>query len=92
MTPADWPPLPGLGPEEALAMWTLYDHPLDYPDFWVVRRCFATRGSSAEAVPVFDVVPRLANSLAEARALVPYGLYRFPRQEGDDAFIVETWF
>jgi hypothetical protein len=39
----------------------------------------------------FDVVPRLASSLAEARALVPRGLYRQPRHEGDDPFIVEVW-
>ncbi len=91
MTPSDWPPLDGIdAPNDALAMWTIYDHPLDFPDAWVVRRCFVVRGGGPE--PVFDVVPRLASSLGEARSLVPRGLYCQPRYEGDDPFIVETWF
>jgi hypothetical protein len=31
------------------------------------------------------------NSLEEARAKVPEGLYRMPRQLGDDPVIVECW-
>lgn len=86
-------------------MWAIFDHPLDYPHHFVVRRCFCIPwkegmpGLCAERLheddthpPVLDVVPRLANTLDEARSLVPLGLYRQPRQEGDDPFIVETWF
>lgn len=86
MIPSDWPLLEGF--EQALAMWTIYDHPLDYPDFWVVRRWFVVSGNPE---PVADVLPRIASSLAEARSLVPKGLYRLHRQEGDDPFVVETW-
>jgi len=103
MMSADWPPLDGI--PDCLVMWTIYEHPLDFPDFWVVRRCFCVPwvegmpGVAAEPLPgtdttgpVFDVVPRLARSLAEARSFVPWGLYRQPREDGDDPVITETWF
>lgn len=80
-----WPPLEGM--ENKLAMFTIYERPLDFPDRYVVRRWFAC---APEPVP--DVVPRLAASLEHARELVPPGLYRQPRQDGDDPFILETWF
>lgn len=89
MKPEDWPPLEGI-PDNALQLWTIYDHPLDYPDFWVVRRSFGVPDEHGE--PIFDVVPRLASSLAEARSFVPWGRYRQPREEADDPFIVEVWF
>jgi hypothetical protein len=82
-------------------MWTIYDHPLDFPEAFVVRRCFvvprevpASVGlrNTGEFSPVFDVVPRLGKTLAEARSFVPRGLYRQPRAEADDPAIVETWF
>lgn len=84
-----WPPIDGI-PENVLVLWTIYDHPLDYPDFWVVRRFFGINDEHGD--PVFDVVPRLAISLAEARSFVPLGRYRQPRVEGEDPFIAETWF
>lgn len=87
MNAQDWPVLEGLDAENALTFYVIFDRPLDYPQHVVVRRQFATRGGV-----VNDVVPRLAASLEEARELVPRGLYRQPRQEGDAAFIVETWF
>ncbi len=81
----DWPAIDGMG--DALAFYVIFDRPLDFPGHVVVRRQFATRGGV-----VNDVVPRLAASVEEARQLVPPGLYRQPHQDGDDAFIVETWF
>lgn len=96
MHPSDWPALEGI-PEGALQLFVIFDRPLDFPNHYVVRRQFGVwwaegmPGTGADGVAM-DVVPRLANSLAEARALVPHGLYRQPRQEGDDPFIVECWF
>lgn len=98
MIASDWPSIPGT--EDALVMFTIYEHPLDWPRFFVVRRCFVMAPRFDEPgirngdplSPLFDVVPRLATTLAEARELVPYGLYRQPRQEGDDIPIVESWF
>ena len=85
MNAHDWPVLEEAG--DALAFFVIFERPLDYPGHFVVRRQFALRGRVG-----LDVVPRLAASLEEARQLVPPGLYRQPRQDGDDAFIVETWF
>jgi hypothetical protein len=93
MNAHDWPPLDAV-PANALAMFVVYDHPIDYPEYWVVRR-WIVAPSDDDGRPVrevMDVVPRLALSLAEARALVPRGLYRQARLEGDDPFIAETWF
>lgn len=87
MNAHDWAVLEGLGANDALAFYVIFERPLDYPNHFVVRRQFALRGEVGH-----DVVPRLASNLAEARRLVPWGLHRQPRQDGDDAFIVETWF
>lgn len=101
MKPSDWPPLDGI-PENALQLFVIFAHPLDFPNHYVVRRQFGVRW--VEGMPgtppdpddpepvVQDVMPRLAISLAEARSFVPMGLYRQPRQEGEDPFIVECWF
>lgn len=85
MNAHDWPVLEEFG--DALAFFAIFERPLDYPGHFVVRRQFALRGGVGH-----DVVPRLASSLEEARKLVPPFLHRQPRQDGDDAFIVETWF
>jgi hypothetical protein len=69
----------------ALLAWSIYDHPLDYPNSFVCRP-FATKGG---AVPL-DVVLR-ANTLAQIRAMLPYGLACFSRSPSDPAFLVETW-
>lgn len=89
MHPSDWPALDGI-PEDALQFFVIFDHPLDFPRHWVVRRQIAWPGAPNGVV--HDVVPRLANSLAEARTFVPHGLYRQPRQEGEDLAIAECWF
>jgi hypothetical protein len=69
------------------SIWTIYKNPLDYPGKFVVRRSI-TYG------------PRLilhchsctvSDTLEEARATVPRGLYPFARMDGDEAHIVETW-
>lgn len=73
--------------EGHLEMWTIYRRPRDYPIFYVVRRWIVDGPS---LVP--DQEARLAIDLDEARTLVPRGLYRQPRQTGDDPHIVETWF
>lgn len=86
MNAHDWPPLDGFTRENSLEMFTVYDRPLDYPGHYVVRRWFAQAGKLTA-----DVVPRLASSLDEARAMVPPYLHRLPRGEGDDAFVVEVW-
>ena len=74
--------------ERALEIWTIYRRPADYPIFYVVRRSFVRDGGWLEN----DPEARLAIDLDEARKLIPWGLYRMPRQEDDEPQIVETWF
>lgn len=70
-----------------MTMYAIYDRPLDFEDKWVVRRWFVMRGCDK---PVADVVPRLADVLAEARRHVPPGLVRVV-SPGDDPFLFESW-
>lgn len=71
---------------EPLYIYTVYDHPTDYPDHFVVRQF---------SIGVGAVIPRDAwqfKSLAGARQfLYDRGLVCLPRSEGDDPKIVESW-
>jgi hypothetical protein len=70
-----------------LILWTIYDHPRDWPAFFVVRRWKATGdGSPAPIDPA-----ALCLTLAQARECVPPWLYNLGRDPSDDERIVETW-
>lgn len=71
---------------DVLCLWVIFEHPVDYPDHFVVRRCFLN-GQWTRMAQFGSVV----GSLEEARAEVPRGLTRIPRAEGDEGQIVETW-
>jgi hypothetical protein len=73
--------------EDALHMWTVYDHPRDYPDHYVARR-FEVRGGVAAATNE----AYLAHQLYPLReAMLSMGLTALPRMENDDPCIIETW-
>lgn len=72
--------------EPRLPMATIYEHPADYPDHFVVR--------------IWEVGPNdmrhagvhLANTLEGARRMVPQQFdYCMPREPDDEPQIVETW-
>ena len=67
---------------DRLSLWTIYDHPRDYP------RCFVARRYELDQATA-DVLT--AGTLADLRAKLPPGLTRLERAEGDDAKIVEVW-
>lgn len=73
-------------PNGAFRSWTIYKRPLDHPTKYVVRGW--TNGADL-SVPDRDA--ELADTLNEARDLVPGGLTRIPRAWQDDPIIVETW-
>jgi hypothetical protein len=74
--------------EACMVLWTIYDHPSDYPNHFVVRR----HGIDADFnVPLVDAKCKLADSLEEARELLPPGLHCLGREPEDDPVIVETW-
>jgi hypothetical protein len=73
-----------------LPIWTVYDHPTDYPDRFVARMYVAgpidgNHGTAATTVVLFG------NTLDEVRAMLPPGVVRMDRYPGDDPKIVETW-
>lgn len=68
-----------------LNLWTIYEHPRDAPEHYVLRRW---------EIIVDQPEPREASrhaTLEEARAAVPLGLIRMARYEQDDPTIVETY-
>ena len=69
-----------------LSMWTIYNHPADYPNYFVARRWEVQAGKES---PTTDVL--LDVDLDKLRAKLPPGLYCLPRFQGDDPVIMEVW-
>jgi len=73
-------------PVTGLHMWTVYDHPLDYPDGYIARLHVIGKKSGPTNII------RTAPTLEEVRKLLPPGLIRITRSPKDEPQIVETWF
>ena len=73
--------------ENALVMWTIYDHPKDYPDAIVARR-FEVYSGAARATT--DLM-RFPSVHAARNHFARHGLTRMLRDPSDDPVIVETW-
>jgi hypothetical protein len=69
-------------------MWTVYDHPKDYPHCFVARRfdVDATGAHASDSIIIAPTLEVLRDVLAFEMNLTP--LARSPE---DDAKIVETW-
>ena len=70
-----------------MVQWTIYDHPKDYPDKFVVRQWIitpgkVTRGDVIMASPDLESIRKFLRSL---------GLQALERDLEDDPTIVETW-
>lgn len=64
-------------------IWTVYDHPSDWPDWYVARRFDGEE-------PTDDML--MNRSLAALRdSLADMGLTCLARSQEDDPVIVETW-
>jgi hypothetical protein len=73
--------------DDALYMWTVYEHPRDAPEKYVARLWRIERGKTAETDTVI-----LRDTLDEMRiVLARMNLYRLERDPLDDPVIVETW-
>jgi hypothetical protein len=68
--------------------YTIYDHPRDYPDHFVVRTWLVKPGKP-EPEPTDEV--RLTDTLEEARKHIPPQCVCFQRNEEDDPAVLETW-
>lgn len=78
-----------LAPREsnALPVYVIYRNPTDHPGKFVVRIQFASAGSiQAAAQPLV-----ICETLEEARAAIPPGLYNLGREAGDEPQIYEAW-
>lgn len=70
-----------------LMTWTIYTHPNDLPDVpYVVRGWVITDGGALDSGAI-----GFADTLDEARRIIPEGLFNMGRQDDDDPVIVETW-
>lgn len=71
----------------ALEMWTVYDHPRDFPEYFVARK-FLVEGGQPRSTPQAVVCKQLAplREWLAVRGLVPLA-----RNDGDDSVIVESW-
>jgi hypothetical protein len=74
--------------EEKLVMWTIYDHPTDFPHCFVARKF--TIGPLGEVLATSEVM--VASDIEKLRSvLIKRGLVRMTRAPDDDPKIVETW-
>jgi hypothetical protein len=81
---------------DASELWTVYDHPSDLPDWFVVRRQWIwsmvwpdgrRRGARA-----FEAEASCFHDLERARLWLAHrGLTCLTRSPGDDPVILETW-
>lgn len=68
---------------DAVSIWTVYDHPTDYPEHYVARR-FENDRATAEVMT--------SGNLSALRAeMIARGLACLARHPSDDAKIMETW-
>ncbi len=74
-------------PNEGLSMWTVYDHPTDFPHCFVARRFVSDRAGPR---PTTDVLT--APELVFLRKYFLWqGLTVLCRDPNDDPKIVEVW-
>ena len=71
---------------DGLTIWTIYDHPRDYPTKWVLRP-YRIVGGNVTIVGEAET----ADSLEAIRAKVPRWCVRLLRDPSDDPVIVERW-
>jgi hypothetical protein len=69
-----------------LEMWVVYDHPKDFPSFFVARKWTVEH----EAVRTLQLILSVNYSSIEA-TMKQFGLTRLNRSEGDDEKIKEMW-
>ncbi|MFA5922334.1 MAG: hypothetical protein WC856_13745 [Methylococcaceae bacterium] len=70
-----------------LEIWTIYDHPRDFPDSFVARKFVQDKPTDEFLV---------AGTLTEVRKILQnlsdQSLHWIPRLPDDDSCIVESWF
>ena len=72
-----------------MSIWTVYDHPLDFPHGFIARRWEIRRGAGEPAWT--EDVMRAYELEPLQEQLMDMGLSRLGRNEGDEPQIVECW-
>jgi len=73
--------------ESVLSMWTVYDHPSDFPHCYVARRHAIVQGQSVATTQVM-----VSNELRALQGMLRgMGLVKLARDPDDDPVIVEVW-
>lgn len=68
-------------------MWVVYDHPADYPDWYVARLSLVTADGVVQTAKI-----KLAEHLSSIETeLSDMGLVPIDRSPDDDPVIVRTW-
>ena len=74
---------------ELLSLWTIYDHPTDYPGHFVARRFVV--GHELDKPFATDEI-MAAERIEDLREVfLEMGLVKIEREMVDEAQIVETW-
>lgn len=73
--------------DRPLRIVVIYENPTDHPGKFVAREQWAGAG----AILVGGAPLIVADSLTEARSVVPDGMIRLPRNPEDEPQIVECW-
>lgn len=77
---------------EAIPLFVVYQHPRDYPEFFVVRKFeFVREPNPFTAMLRATDEYRLSYTLEGVRSYIPTGMICFGRGQDDDPCIVETW-
>jgi hypothetical protein len=74
-------------PDDGLPMWTVYDHPGDFPDCYVARKFMAF----AHGAVATDDIIACEDLTAIREVLAVKGLTPLMRNHDDDPKIIETW-
>lgn len=69
---------------EPLSIWTIYDHPADYPLDFVAREYHLDQATN-------NVLQCPTLELLREIMLVEFGLTCIPRSPDDDPTIIESW-
>lgn len=78
--------------DRLLELWTLYAHPRDYPDSYVVRQFVVLDDGKLWMNPARPIIEEktLEAAREKLRQLLPNGI-PIPRDTNDEPQIVETW-
>lgn len=74
-------------PSDAVELWTIYDHPSDYPSGFIARLHLVVDGTGGPTPKVF-ACDQLEPLREQMRTM---GLTCITRSPEDDPVIVETW-